>query len=53
LAKISLRRGMTWAYYISPLLNTDRKGEASRIMIQQFWRAIGCETVRGQAYYIM
>jgi hypothetical protein len=34
---------------ISPLLNTDRKGGASQIMIQQFWQAIGCETVRGQA----
>jgi hypothetical protein len=34
---------------ISPLINTDRKGGAFRIMHQQFRRAIGCATVRGQA----
>jgi hypothetical protein len=34
---------------ISPLINTDRKGGAFRIMRQQFRRAIGCATVRGQA----
>jgi hypothetical protein len=38
---------------ISPLLNTDRKGGASRIMLQQFRRAIGCETVCGQAKLIL
>ena len=37
---------------ISTLLNTDRKGGASQIMLQQFQRAIGCETVRGQAKLI-
>jgi hypothetical protein len=34
---------------ISPLINTDRKGGAFQIMHQQFRRAIGCATVRGQA----
>ena len=35
---------------ISPLINTDRKGGAYRIMHQQFRRAIvGCAIVRGQA----
>ena len=34
---------------ISPLINTDRKGGAFRIMHQQFRRAIGCAIVRGQA----
>jgi hypothetical protein len=36
---------------ISPLINTDRKGGAFRIIImhQQFRRAIGCVIVRGQA----
>jgi hypothetical protein len=34
---------------ISPLINTDRKGGAFRIMHQQFRRAIGCVIVRGQA----
>jgi hypothetical protein len=38
---------------ISPLLNTDRKGGASRIMLQQFRQAIRCETVRGQAKLIL
>jgi hypothetical protein len=33
---------------ISPLINTDRKGGAFQIMHQQFRRAIGCATVRGQ-----
>jgi hypothetical protein len=32
---------------ISPLINTDRKGGAYRIMHQQFRRAIGCVIVRG------
>jgi hypothetical protein len=34
---------------ISPLINTDRKGGAFRIMHQQFRRAIGCAIIRGQA----
>jgi hypothetical protein len=38
---------------ISQLLNTDRKGGASRIMLQQFWQEIGCETVCGQAKLIL
>ena len=37
--------GMT----ISPLVNTDRKGGAYAIMLQQFRRAIGVGIVRGQA----
>ena len=37
--------GMT----ISPLINTDRKGGAFPIMLQQFRRAIGVAIVRGQA----
>ena len=37
--------GMT----ISPLINTDRKGGAFPIMLQQFKRAIGVAIVRGQA----
>ena len=34
---------------ISPLINTDRKGGAFPIMLQQFKRAIGVAIVRGQA----
>ena len=37
--------GMT----ISPLVNTDRKGGAYPIMLQQFRRAIGVAIVRGNA----
>jgi hypothetical protein len=37
--------GMT----ISPLVNTDKKGGAFPIMLQQFRRAIGVKIVRGQA----
>jgi len=37
--------GMT----ISPLINTDRKGGAFPIMLQQFKRAIGVAIVRGNA----
>ena len=37
--------GMT----ISPLVNTDRKGGAFPIMLQQFRRAIGVAIVRGNA----
>ena len=38
---------------ISPLLNTDRNVGASRIMLQQFWQEIGCETVCGQAKLLL
>ena len=38
---------------ISPLINTDRKGGAFRILHQQFQRAIGCAIVRGQAKLIL
>ena len=34
---------------ISPLVNTDRKGGAFPIMLQQFRRAIGVAIVRGNA----
>ena len=34
---------------ISPLVNTDRKGGAFPIMLQQFKRAIGVVIVRGNA----
>ena len=34
---------------ISPLINTDRKGGAFPIMLQQFKRAIGVAIVRGNA----
>ena len=34
---------------ISPLVNTDRKGGAYPIMLQQFRRAIGVAIVRGNA----
>ena len=34
---------------ISPLVNTDRKGGASPIMLQQFKRAIGVAIVSGNA----
>jgi len=34
---------------ISALVNTDRKGGAFPIMLQQFKRAIGVAIVRGQA----
>ena len=34
---------------ISPLVNTDRKGEAFLIMLQQFRRAIGVAFVQGNA----
>ena len=37
--------GMT----ISPLVNTDRKGGAFPIMLQQFRRAIGVAIIRGNA----
>ena len=42
-------RAETDGLTISPLINTDRKGGAFRIMHQQFRRAIGCAIVRGQA----
>ena len=34
---------------VSPLINTDRKGGAFPIMLQQFKRAIGISIIRGQA----
>ena len=34
---------------ISPLINTDRKGGAYPIMLQQFKRAIGVAIIRGNA----
>ena len=34
---------------VSPLVNTDRKGGAFPIMLQQFKRAIGVAIVRGNA----
>jgi len=36
---------------ISPLANSDKKGEAYTIMLNQFRRAIGCEIIRGQAQH--
>ena len=34
---------------VSPLINSDRKGGALPIMLQQFRRAIGVAIIRGQA----
>ena len=38
---------------ISPLLNTDKKGGAYRIMLQQFKRAIAVTTVNGHGSHIL
>jgi len=48
-AKAAAAETETDGLTISPLINTDRKGGAFRIMHQQFRRAIGCMIVRGQA----
>ena len=48
-ASTSIQEGLT----ISPLVNTDRKGGAYRIMLQQFRRAIAVTAANGYGQHIL